>query len=138
VALIAILLVCTSTAVAASYVFPLPSFVRSHGDRPDRVAEVELRVENLSCRGRANLFLYFMERDDMYQVPGYFKVEAWPGPDLAKVRITFDPAATNEEALKQAITEPYYDVAADFWRMSPFRVEGYDPLKLKFGSLVVP
>jgi len=32
--------------------------------------------------------------------------------------------------VKQAITEPYYDVLADYWRMSPFQIEGSDPLGL--------
>ena len=127
-ALIAILLSCTTAAVAASYIFPLPSFVKSHGEPPAEVATVRLRAEDLTCRGRANLFFYFLERDDVYQVPGYFKVEAWPGPGLADVDVTFDPAATDEDAIKQAITEPYYDAVADFWRYSPFRIEGYDPL----------
>ena len=127
-ALIAILLCCTTAAVAASYMFPMPSFVKSHGSPSAQVATVHLRVENLTCRGRANLFFYFLERDDLFEVPGYFKVEAWPGPGLADVDVTFDPAATDEEAIKQAITEPYYDAMADFWRNSPFTIEGYDPL----------
>lgn len=127
-ALIAILLLCTTGAVAASYMFPMPSFVKSHGSPPARVAKVQLSVENLTCRGRANLFFYFLERDDFYEIPGYFKVEAWPGPGLADVQITFDPGLTDEGKIKQAITEPYYDLSADFWRHSPFRIEGYDPL----------
>ena len=127
-ALIAIMLLCTTAAVAASYVFPLPSFVKSHGSRPAQVAKVRLRVENLTCRGRANLFFYFLQRDDVSQIPGYFKLEAWPGPGIADVDITFDPTATDEHAIKQAITEPYYDAVAEFWRTSPFVIEGYDPL----------
>jgi ferredoxin len=127
-ALIAVLLFGTATAVVASQALRIPSFVRSHGARPDRVAAVELRLENLSCRGRANLLFYFLERDDMFQIPGYFKVEAWPGPGLADVRITFDPQTADAEVLKRAITEPYFDVVADYWRNSPFQIEGYDPL----------
>ena len=126
--MIAIMLLCTTAAVAASYVFPLPSFVKSHGSRPAQVAKVRLKVENLTCRGRANLFFYFLQRDDASQIPGYFKLEAWPGPGIADVDITFDPTATDEHAIKQAITEPYYDAVAEFWRTSPFVIEGYDPL----------
>ena len=133
-ALVAILLACTTGAVAASYLFPMPSFVKSRGLAPGRVATMELEVENLSCRGRANLFFYFLERDDLFELPGYLKVEAWPGPGLADVRITFDPAKTDEQAIRQAVTEPYYDVGADFWRTSPFRIEGYDPLMIGPGA----
>ena len=32
--------------------------------------------------------------------------------------------------IKRAITEPYFDTTANFWRTSPFRIEGYDPLEL--------
>jgi len=136
-ALVAVMLLCTTGAVAASYMFPLPSFVKSHGSRPERVSTVRLTIEDLTCRGRANLFFYFLQRDDLYAVPGYFKVEAWPGPGQAQVDVTFDPALTDENAIKQAITEPYYDAAADFWRASPFGIEGYDPLAFD-GDLDVP
>ncbi len=129
-ALVAVLLACTTGAVAASYVFPLPSFVKTHGTRPGKTAKVKLQIDGVSCRGRANLLFYFLERDDLYEIPGYFRVEAWPGPGTADVHVTYDPSLTNEEAIKQAITEPYYDALADYWRMSPFRIEGYDPLGL--------
>jgi len=126
--LIAVLLICTSGAVAASYIFPMPSFVKAHGARPQKVATVKLKIEDVRCRGRANLLFYFLERDDLYEIPGYFKVEAWPGPGAADVHVTYDPSLTGEEAIKQAITEPYYDLLADYWRNSPFRIQGYDPL----------
>ena len=129
-ALIAIMLLCTTAAVAASYMFPMPSFVKSHGRPSAQVSKVRLKVADLTCRGRANLFFYFLQRDDMYEIPGYFKVEAWPGPGLAAVDITYDPTLTNEDAIKQAITEPYYDATADFWRNSPFTIEGYDPFMI--------
>jgi hypothetical protein len=64
----------------------------------------------------------------LYEIPGYLRVEGWPGPGLADVRVTFDPAVTDEEAVKRAITEPYYDATASFWRPSPFEIDGYDPL----------
>jgi len=57
-ALVAILLACTTGAVAASYVFPMPSFVKTHGTRPEQVAQVKLEISGLSCRGRANLLFY--------------------------------------------------------------------------------
>ena len=132
--LIAVLLLCTFGAAAASYAFPFPSFVKVRGESPGQVARVELRMDDLGCRGRANMLYFFLERDDMYRLDGYFKVEAWPGPGVADVRITYDPAQTSEGAIKQAITEPYYDVLADLWRMSPFRIEGYDPLGADLGA----
>lgn len=129
--LIALLLLCTAGAVAASYLFPMPSFINDRGDPPEHIARVSLEVEDLTCRGRANLLVYFLERDDLFAIPGYVKVEAWPDPRLADVRITFDPTKTDEDAIKQAITEPYFDVDSDFWRTSPFRIEGYDPLMIE-------
>jgi hypothetical protein len=77
------------------------------------------------------LLVYFLERDDLFEGPQYYRLEAWPGPVLARVRIHFDPQETDELRLKQAITEPYYDAIMDDWRHSPFRVEGYDPLGLE-------
>ena len=58
------------------------------------------------------------------------KVEAWPGPGLAKANITYDPALTGEEWIKQAVTEPYFDELGGFFRTPPFVIEGYDPLGL--------
>ena len=126
--LVLLLAACTSTAVAASYMFPLPSYVKTHGARPAEVATVKLQLHDLECRGRANMLFYFLERDDLYQLPGYFKLEAWPGPGVADIRVSYDPRQTDAAAVKQAITEPYYDVLGDRWRMSPFVIEGYDPL----------
>lgn len=129
-ALVLILLACTAGAVSAAYLFPMPSFVKSRGGASPRTASVELKVGDLTCRGRANLFFWYLDRDDMFRVPGYLKVEAWPAPSLADVRITYDPAQTDAEAIRQAITEPYYNLGEDLWRPSPFRIEGYDPLGL--------
>jgi hypothetical protein len=134
-ALIFLMLLCTSGAVIASYKFPIPSFVKVRGEAPEQVAVVQLKVTNLTCRGRANLLYYFLDRDDeLYKFPGYFKLEAWPGPGVADIRVTYDPSQTNEEAIKQAITESYYDTLADYWRHSPFRIEGYDPPGLDLGG----
>ena len=127
-ALVAVLLLCTFGAAVASYVFPIPSVVKVYGAPGAQVAKVKLQIHELSCRGRANLLHFFLERDDLYQIPGYFKLEAWPGPGVVDIQVSYDPAKTNAEAIKRAITEPYYDVLADFWRMSPFRIAGYDPL----------
>jgi len=129
-ALVALLLLCTGGAVSAAYLFPLPSFVKSRGTPPNRVQSVRLRIENLSCRGRANLLFWFLDRNDLDELPGYLKLEAWPGPGWAEARITFDPAQTDEKRIQRAIVEPYYNLATESWWKSPFRVEGYDPLAL--------
>lgn len=128
-ALIAVMLLCTSAAVAASYAFPMPSFVKTHGTAPVETALVDLEIYDLTCRGRANLLVYYLQRDDLFAVNGYWKLEAWPDPTLAKIRITYDPASCDEETIRMAVTEPYYDSVADLWRSSPFVIKGYDPLE---------
>lgn len=139
--LVAILLFCAGAAVAATYWAPLPSFVKSRGTAPDRVAFVRLRVQELTCRGRANLLVGFLDRDDLYRIPGpsprsvgYYRLEAWPSPGTAEIRVSYDPAVADEETIKRAITEPYYDMEADRWWISPLMIEGYNPLGLDAGS----
>jgi len=131
-ALIAIMLFCISGAVATTYAFPIPSFVQTfdqtRGTQPERTATLPMEVNNLSCRGNSTLFAFFIDRDDLYEIDGYLKIEAWPGPSPAQVLITYDPAMTDEGEIKQAITESYFDSEAGFWRHSPFDIEGYDPL----------
>jgi ferredoxin len=130
-ALIAILLFCLAGAVGMAYVLPIPSFRAVAADRgpmPQTTAVVELQVNELGCRGNASLFMYFVERDDEFAIPGYVGVEAWPGPGYVPLRITYDPARTDEGAIREAITEPYFD--GEIWRPSPFGIEGYDPLDL--------
>ncbi len=134
-----VLFACLGAAAAAAYLAPLPSYVKSHGTPPAETATVEIQVSNLNCRGRANLLFWYLERDDLFQlgstVPGesiYFKLEAWPGPGWSRVRVTFDPAASNAAAVRQAITEPYFNLRGDAietrWMEPPFAIEGYDPL----------
>lgn len=131
--LVALLMLTTGAAVGASYLLPFPAFVKSRPlPMPDRLETVEMRIDDLTCRGRANLLFWFLDRapSDLYHLPGYFKVEAWPGPGWSRVRISYDPSKTDARAVKQAITEPSFDVE-DGWRPSPFRIEGYDPLQLR-------
>ena len=129
VVLIAVLVICVGGAVAATYVFPLPSFIRTFGDAPARTAAVELRVGGVNCRHGTEQFVAYLRRDDEYRLRGYLRVEAWPEPDQpAAVRITFDPSATSDPAIKRAISEPYYDAANDAWKFSAYRIAGYDPL----------
>ena len=132
--LVGVLLFCTTAAVAASYLFPLPSYVNSRGAPPAVTGTVDLRIFNLGCRGKANLLKYYLERDDAFAIPGYIKLEAWPGPGAAEARISYDPSRSDESSIRQAITEPYYDGLAQRWRPSPFEIEGYDPLDLDEGE----
>ena len=118
----------------------MPSFTRvaeGRGQIPDKTATAELQVYNLTCRGNASLFGYFLERDDIYEVAGYLKIEAWPGPGATRVRIIYDATLTDEAAIKEALTGPYYDAAADIWRSSPFEIVGYDAVNL-FGNEASP
>ncbi len=117
-------------AVTASYMIPVPSFLKRIGTPSEQTATETFQIENLTCRGRANLFAYFLERDDLYAVPGYMRIAAWPGPGWAEVHITFDPTQTDRAALERAITEPYFETDTNFWRSSPFNIQGYDPLAL--------
>ncbi len=126
--LIALVLLIFSGAVALAYALPLPSFVHERGAAPADVATVELEIRGLACRGNATLFAYYLDRDDELAVPGYLRIEAWPGPDWARARITYDPARAGEEDIKDAIIEAYFDATGGIWRPSPFAIKGYDPL----------
>jgi ferredoxin len=127
-ALVVIMLACVGVAVTASYAFPIASFRVVRGQTPARTESVQLTVTGLHCRGSATSFAYYLERDDAFAIPGYLKIEAWPSPGGGKARITFDPSQTNAQAIKQAITEAYFDATGNLWRPSPFEIEGYDPL----------
>jgi ferredoxin len=126
-ALIGILLLCVGGAVAASYAFPLPSFVQSFGERPAQSATLSLHVRGVNCRHSTEVFVQTLRRDDEYRVRGYLRIEAWPEPGTGAVRVIYDPARTSETAIKRAITEPYYDAEADSWTFSAYQIEGYDP-----------
>jgi len=126
--LVSVLLFCTSAAVAAAYLIPMASFVTSRGTAPSSVETADMNIEGLTCRGKANQLMYFLERDDAFELFGYIKLEAWPGPGFARARITYEPSKCSEGAVKQAITEPYYDAAGARWRNSPFKIQGFDPL----------
>ena len=117
-----------ASSVAATVLFPLPSFAWSRGVAPERTATLELAIAGVTCRGSSNRLAGFLDRDDEYAVPGYLKLETWPGPGFARVRLTYDPAATNGTALRQAATEAYFDAERGEFRIPPFRIAGYDPL----------
>jgi ferredoxin len=133
--LVGVLLGCAASAAAAAWFAPLPSFVKARGKTPNHVAVVELRVRELTCRGRANLLVGFLDRDDLHQItgsrpdqPGYYRLEAWPDPRVARIRVSYDPGCVDEETIKRAITEPYFQLAENRWWASPFVIKGYDPL----------
>lgn len=132
-ALVAVLLLGTAGAAGAAYLFPLPAFTKVYGTPPASTRSVRLKVDNVRCRGNANLLYYFLARDDLGPPLKYFKLEAWPHPSApADVHITYDPRETSEEAIRRAITEPIFEpgtsASEGLWRHSPFRIEGYDPL----------
>jgi len=127
--LVTILLLCTTTAVAASYLFPLPAFIKATGEDPAVTATVELNIQGVTCRGSSNRLVYYLTRDDLFDLGGYVKLEAWPAPEVAKTLITYDPTACNETDIKRAITEPYFDLVENVWRPSTFIIEGYDSLE---------
>jgi ferredoxin len=129
-ALITIMLLCVTAAVVGSYAWPVPSYVQQRGEPPAEAGIVELEISQLTCRGRGTLLWYFLDRDDLYAVEGYLRLEAWPGPGPAKVLVGYDPSRAGETAIKLAITEPYFDDANNRWRSSPFEITGYDPLGL--------
>jgi ferredoxin len=127
--LVILVLGIMTSVVWASYAFPLASFVKENhpGRAPAATKRLEMRIDGVKCRGSSQLLAFFLFRDDLSAVPGYLKVEAWPQTGYARVRITYDPTQTNPNAIREAITEPYFDEAQNFERVSPFRIEGYEP-----------
>lgn len=126
-ALVVLLLACIAAPVAATGLLPLPSFVHERGTPPAEPASVRLKVSGVTCRGTSEALVQWLERDDEYAVPGYLKVETWPDPNLAAVRITFDPDQTDVAALKRALVLPYYNLLEDEWKRSEFSIDGYSP-----------
>jgi len=122
------LLGCIGGAVAATYAFPLPSFVWTRGTPPARTATLWLEVVGVRCRHSTELFADQFDREDEYRVNGYLRVEAWPDPRAGRVRLTYDSQATSEAAIKRAITEPLFDAQRNTWRFSAYQIVGYDPL----------
>lgn len=127
--LVAILVAMAACAIA-DLAFPLPAFVKSNGIKPAKVATVEVQVANLTCRGRSNLLWYYLIREDEFELKGYLKLEAWPGPGSAHAVVSYDATLNNEDSIRQAITEAYFDSVANVWRLSPFNIKDYNPLGL--------
>jgi len=126
---VVVLLACMTVAVAASYMFPLPPYVRQRGDLPAETASIELGISGVKCRGSATrLWTNRLNRQDFFSVAGPMRVEAWPGPGWSKVVVIYDPALADEEMIRVAITEPYFDEEAGMWRTYLFEIEEYDAL----------
>ena len=117
---LAVLLVTMAASVGATQLFPMASFTYERGERPATVAAVDLELEGLTCRGRASLLVFFLDRDDEFALPGYMRLEAWPAPEAARARGTFDPARADADRVRAAVTEPYFNLAENLWRASPF------------------
>ena len=95
---------------------------------PDNVQLVEFEAKGISCAGSAQLFIYFLNREDISQLDGYLKVATYPKSDWTNVKIWYDPELTEEQLIFEAITEPYYDEKESRWRPSPFEIKGFDIL----------
>jgi ferredoxin len=121
------LLFLLAAPVAASWLVPLPSFRWSRGDAAAATGRAELTIEGLSCRGKANLLTYFLTRDDDLELGGAVALEAWPGPGSARAVVRFDPAHVSAEDVQRAIVEAYFEPGTQRWRLSPFRIAGFEP-----------
>ena len=129
-ALVGILAFCMAATVIGALWFPLPSFTKTTPAAvPEKTATLELAVRNCGCRGNANLLWYFVTRDDDYALSEYVKLEAWPSPELARIRVTYDPTHLTEHDVKMAIVEPYLELEDQYLRNSPFEIEGFNPVK---------
>jgi hypothetical protein len=125
---VVLVLACLGGAVAATYLAPLPSFRQTVGAAPPRTATLDLRVRGPKCRHSTEQFVQWLAmRDDEFALP-FVKVEAWPEPGFAAVRITYDADRADERKVRGAITEPRFDRAGG-WQVSPYRIQGYDPLE---------
>jgi len=118
----AVVLLCVGAAALGATLMPAPSFTYDRGQAAGETATVELMLEELSCRGRGSLLVFFLDRDDEFALPGQVRLEAWPGPGEAKIRVHYDAGQVGADDVRQAITEPYYNPAENLWRASPFRV----------------
>ncbi len=124
--LVAVLLACVGGAVAATYALPLPSVVVTRGALPKATAQLTVRIAGVNCRHSALRFADHIGAAEPALAKSC-RIEVWPAPAGSAVRITYDPAKTDEAAIRAAITEPYFDRAAGRWLLSPYKIEGYSP-----------
>ena len=125
---IAAIVLCIALAVTAHQIIPFDTFIHMRDvDKPALVDQYKLNINGVSCSGSARQLIFFLDRDDMYAVPGYLKIATSPAEGFVAVQLTYDPTQTDPNALMQALSEPYYDATESRWRPSPFEIEGYDP-----------
>lgn len=122
-----IILAGIGLSVGAAQFFPAPSFTYMRGEEPATTGTVDLEVAGLDCRGRATLLVFFLDRDDEFALPGYVKLDAWPGPKQGRARITFDASGVTPELVRRCISEPYFNLAENLWYSSPFTVPAEKP-----------
>ena len=141
------LLTALGTAVVLATFNPLPStvIVRTETKKvngkdvevpippPEKVAVLEVDLEGLVCRGTAQkVWGFFLTRDDDYAIDGYLRFEAWSHPTLGRGKFYYDPKKTNADAIKQALTQPYFNATEEVITMdvieSPVTIPGYDPI----------
>lgn len=135
---VGVLLVSILLAAAFWMIAPLPSFIKEREGftPPENTAQVELKVKGLACRGSCNKLYFFLTRDDtLYQVHGYFKIEAWPDQFQGRTVITYDADQTSEPIIKDAIIQSYFDLGERIWWDSPFTIEGHDMLDIDLDNL---
>jgi ferredoxin len=118
-----------SAAAAADHLWPLPSFVKERGTAPAATASLELGVSGVTCRGSSTGLWNFIQRDDEFALPGYLRLETWPGGEFARVRVVFDPSQADDDTVRQAIVTPVFTDEGD-WFVPDYTIEGYDPLGL--------
>lgn len=126
-AIIGVVLACLGGAVAATYAFPLPSFIQARGEPPATTDSVRLTVSGVTCRHSSMEFAAWLDRRDLFEVPGYLKLEVWPAPAGSDVRITFDPTRTSADDIRAAIVSPLFDFDTGTIERSPYEIEGYRP-----------
>ena len=126
---VAAVLVLISMAAVADQLWPLPSFVKERGERPDVVGRVELEVTGITCRGSSSALWNHLQRDDVYALPGFLRLETWPAGGFARVVAVYDPAEADDEAVRLAITGAGINAAGD-WVVPDYRIRGYDPFGL--------
>ncbi len=96
---------------------------------PSEIKLVEFETKGVSCAGSAQLFIYFLNREDISEIEGYLEVVTSPKDGWTSVKLWYDPELTDEDSIFEAITEPYYDEKESRWRASPFEIKGFDILE---------
>ncbi len=118
------LLLAISFALTAEKLIDIPTYIYQRtAHSSSQVQRSTLTVRGVSCAGSAQLFVYFLERDDIYQVPGYLRIAARPREGWLDITIDHD-TDIGTEALADAITEPLFDKTDHRWRASPFEIKG--------------